>query len=205
LTALTGSYKIHKERFYMNPKANNYPNSPKREEKADIYGLTAVTLGQVLKGKLDQIAGANGNRSEILRAAFESYLQQVPKLREEARRRESELRARALPIVFYRILTTFHEMFTRSIDYPNAFPQDLLFRFTKSLSDLETWLEQRIPSPDEEGKLSVPFPEIENALRALEHAEFLLWRADSGRKWTQAAVEWGKTDQVPIGKSNVEG
>src|SRR5271167_3706239 len=80
-------------------------------EPAGSYGLTAVTLGEVLKDQLDQVAGAtNGNRSQIIRQALERYFEQLPALQKQRKEQQQKIRDRAFLIVLSRVLRSMHSV-----------------------------------------------------------------------------------------------
>jgi predicted transcriptional regulator len=184
----------------MKRQATTIPPFPKpSEDSVSSYGLTAVTLGEVLKDQLDEaVAATNENRSAIVRQALERYFDELPELRK--RRKENRERARdfAFPRVFGRLLDEFNSVL-REFAYPHSLPiparlySDLQLALDKS----RDWLTSQIP---DEFDYSPP-RELALALSDIHRGFYRLFREAEGKEWQREAIErWRKKLESEKGK-----
>jgi Arc/MetJ-type ribon-helix-helix transcriptional regulator len=160
----------------------------RRKDLSDVpYGLTAVTLGEVLKEQLDEaVAATNGNRSQIIREALERYLDQLPQLEKQRKEREQAIRDRALPIALYRAVEAFRTILG-SFDYDGLFPETLYKGVSDSIDELRDWLQTNIP---DERPLRLEEAALEGALSDLERSSHRLERSTHGDEWESVVNRW---------------
>lgn len=167
----------------------------RRKDVAEVpYGLTAVTLGEVLKEQLDEaVTATNGNRSQIIREALERYLDQLPELEKQRREREQAIHDRALPIALYRVLDAFRTIFRR-FDYDGLFPENLYEGVSASVDELRDWLQTQIP----DGRALRPeATALEGALADLERSSHRVDRLTNGHQWENAVNRWSEVRKLP--------
>src|SRR5271169_1901671 len=158
-----------------------------RTEPAGSYGLTAVTLGEVLKDQLDKVAEAtNGNRSQIIREALERYFEQLPALQKQRKEQQQKIRERAFLIVLSRVLRSMRSVLD-SFDYRDVLPEDEYEGALESVRRLEDWLHARIPD-DRPARLKVP--ELEEELSDFERGCYRLYRGLGGKQWSEIVHLW---------------
>src|SRR5579875_1359058 len=143
-----------------------------RSKAAGSYGLTAVTLGDILKGQLDQAAAATGeNRSEL-----------------KAQRAESRERARELqvPFLFKQMLSLFGRML-REFDYrERPVPNDKYNSLANAISSARESLESELPSD-----LPYQLPaEINVALSIIRAGFHRFFQEIDGSEWRVAVDGW---------------
>ncbi len=158
-----------------------------RSKAAGSYGLTAVTLGDILKGQLDQAAAATGeNRSELIRKALEAYFESLPELK--AQRAESRERARELqvPFLFKQMLSLFGRML-REFDYrERPVPNDKYNSLANAISSARESLESELPSD-----LPYQLPaEINVALSIIRAGFHRFFQEIDGSEWRVAVDGW---------------
>jgi predicted DNA-binding protein len=158
-----------------------------RAEPAGSYGLTAVTLGEVLKDQLDKVAEAtNGNRSQIIREALERYFEQLPGLQKQRKEQQQKVRERAFLIVLSRILRSIRSVLD-SFDFRDVLPEDEYEGALESMHRLEDWLQTRIPD-DRPARLKVP--ELEEELSDFERGCDRLLRGLYSQPWPEIVHRW---------------
>ncbi len=156
-------------------------------EPAPSYGLTAVTLGEVLKDQLDQVAAAtNGNRSQIIRQALERYLDQLPALKKQRKEQQQKIRDREFLIVLSRVLRSMRSVLD-SFDYRDVLPEDEYYGVLESVRRLEEWLHTRIPD-DRPARLKVPA--LEEELSDFQRGCYRLYRGLGGKQWSEIVHRW---------------
>jgi predicted DNA-binding protein len=156
-------------------------------EPAGSYGLTAVTLGEVLKDQLDKVAGAtNGNRSQIIREALERYFEQLPALQKQRKEQQQKIRERAFLIVLSRVLRSMHGVLY-CFDYRDVLPEDEYDGVLDSVRRLEEWVHTRIPD-DWPPRLKVPVLEAE--LSDFQRGCYRLYRGLGGKQWDEIVNRW---------------
>src|SRR5208337_5584302 len=170
----------------MTKTGRHQPDSV-RAEPAGSYGLTAVTLGEVLKDQLDKVAEAtNGNRSQIIREALERYFEQLPALQKQRKEQQQKIRERAFPIVLSRILRSMRSVLD-SFDFRDVLPEEEYEGALESLRRLEDWLQTRIPD-DRPPRLKVPG--LEEELSDFERGCDRLLRGLYGQPWSEIVHRW---------------
>jgi predicted DNA-binding protein len=156
-------------------------------EPSGSYGLTAVTLGEVLKDQLDKVAEAtNGNRSQIIREALERYFEQLPALRKQRKEQQQKIRDRAFLIVLSRVLRSVRSVLD-SFDYRDVLPEDEYETVLESVRRLEDWLHARIPD-DRPPRLKVPG--LEEELSDFQRGCYRLYRGLGGKQWDEIVNRW---------------
>lgn len=169
----------------------------KRSGKSVDYGLTAVTLGEVLKDQLDEaVAATKENRSEILRRALERYLENVPEMMKQREELRNKLRDRVFIILLFRIVREFEHVL-QSFDYDGAFPDDLFTRAHKAVVNLEEWLRPRIPEGDG-SRYQLPRG-LEEAVSHFIRGSSLLGRNNHGKEWHQFVESWRREFRLEEG------
>jgi predicted DNA-binding protein len=170
----------------MNKAGEHRPDFVRAEPVAS-YGLTAVTLGEVLKEQLDKVAGAtNGNRSQIIREALERYFEQLPALQKQRKEQQQKVRDRAFLIVLSRVLRSMRSVLD-SFDYRDVLPEDEYEGALESVRRLEEWLHARIPD-DRPARLKVPA--LEEELSDFQRGCYRLYRGLGGKRWDEIVHRW---------------
>jgi predicted DNA-binding protein len=170
----------------MNKAGEHRPDFVRAEPVAS-YGLTAVTLGEVLKEQLDKVAGAtNGNRSQIIREALERYFEQQPALQKQRKEQQQKIRDRAFLIVLSRVLRSMRSVLD-SFDYRDVLPDDEYYGVLESVRRLEEWMHTRIPD-DRPARLKVPG--LEEELSDFQRGCYRLFRGLGGKQWDEIVHRW---------------
>ena len=166
---------------------------PIRVQRSDTpepraYGLTAITLGDVLKGQLDEVARASGgNRSRIIREALERYFDQLPQIQKQRKEQRQRIRELAFLIVLHRVLRSCKAVL-ESFDYgEDTVPVELQGSLTDLVRQYRDWADSRIPS---DWPTRVRVPELEEPLSDFEVACRRLWIAMAGQKWNDIVQRW---------------
>jgi predicted DNA-binding protein len=158
-----------------------------RAEPAGSYGLTAVTLGEVLKDQLDKVAGAtNGNRSQIIREALEHYFEQLPALQKQRKEQQQKIRDREFLIVLSRVLRSMRSVLD-SFDYRDVLPEDEYEGVLGSVRRLEEWLHTHIPDNWPPG---LKVPALEEELSDFQRGCYRLYRGLGGKRWDEIVNRW---------------
>jgi hypothetical protein len=168
-------------------KATEHRPDLVRTEPTSSYGLTAVTLGEVLKDQLDKVAGATtGNRSRIIREALERYFEQLPALQKQRKEQRQKIREREFLIVLSRILRSTRSVLD-SFDFRDVLPGDLYNGALESVRRLEDWSNVRIPD-DRPTRLKAP--ELEEELSDFERGCERLLRGLYSEPWSEIVHRW---------------
>jgi len=160
---------------------------PKKRKDAELWGLTAVTLGEVLKERLDEVATTTKeNRSKIIRDALEAYLEQLPHLEEQRQAQQD----RAFPIALYRLVMACRTALD-AFDYDGLVPDgfdETLELLDKLRESLEAKVSELRPA------LTVS---VEGAVSGVERACHWLRLKAHGTQWEELVNRWAGVCGMP--------
>lgn len=171
------------------PQGRQATSFTRAREPAVPYGLTAVTLGELLKDQLNEVvaATAGGNRSKIIREALERYFEQLPELEKQRKDRQQKIRDRAFVIVLGRVLPSI-KLLLESFDFgDDVLPYEKYDDVMDTIRRLEEWIDSQMANERLSG---LKVPELEDALCDFEHGCLRLWRVLGREQWGNIVDRW---------------